>query len=224
MKDNIRILLVDDETLLLESLEIILSMESDMTVVGKANDGKEALKILKGIDIDLALVDLNMIGMGGIQLIKELKQIYPFIKILVLTTFYDKNNIVLAIKNGADGYLLKDSGKSTIINAIHNVMDGQSILDKKVMMILSEIMNDNDDGLKNENQITKANNKNNFFKDFTKREIEICNMIAEGYNNSQIANFLCISMGTVKNYISSIYDKTDIHDRAALVVKLSKIL
>lgn len=223
MKDNIRILLVDDELLLLESLEIILSMEDNMTIVGKAVDGKEALKILKTTNIDLALIDLNMIGMGGIQLIKELNKLYPHIKILVLTTFYDKNNIVLAIKNGADGYLLKDSGKNAIINAINNVMGGQSILDKKVMAILSEVIEDSNNEIENSVNDT-INEKDDFFKDFTKREIEICKMISEGYNNSQIANFLCISMGTVKNYVSSIYDKTDIHDRVALAIKLSKIL
>ena len=97
-----RVLLVDDENMLLDSLEIILSL-NDMEIVGKAHDGNEALDILQGIKCDIALVDLNMKGMGGIELIGHMKKIYPDIKILVLTTFYDDRNITDAISKGADG-------------------------------------------------------------------------------------------------------------------------
>ena len=103
-----RVLLVDDEEMLLDSLEIILSL-NDMEIVGKAHDGNECLKLLKDVSCDIALVDLNMKGMGGIELIGHLKKKYPGIRILVLTTFYDDGNITEAISNGADGYLLKDS-------------------------------------------------------------------------------------------------------------------
>lgn len=103
-----KVLLVDDEKLLLDSLEIILSL-NDMEVIGKANDGNAAIELLDGMDgvCDIALVDLNMKGMGGIELIKIMKERYPQIKLLVLTTFYDDKNITEAIAGGADGYLLK---------------------------------------------------------------------------------------------------------------------
>ena len=112
----IRVLLVDDETLLLDSLEIILTL-NQMEVVAKAHDGREALEILEGTTSDIALVDLNMKGMGGIELIGKLKEQHPDVKILVLTTFYDDKNITDAIAGGADGYLLKDSGKDAILGA-----------------------------------------------------------------------------------------------------------
>lgn len=115
--DNLRILLVDDEPLLLESLEVILTLKQ-MEIVGMAHDGQEALTILSGNTCDLALVDLNMKGMGGIELISRMKSEYPSVKILVLTTFYDDKNITQAIAGGADGYLLKDSGKDAIFGAI----------------------------------------------------------------------------------------------------------
>lgn len=216
MENQLRVLLVDDETLLIESLEIILSMSASMIIVGKANDGKQALAILEETTADIALVDLNMKGMGGIELISILKEKHPELKILVLTTFYDEENIANAIKNGANGYILKDSGTNAIISAIENVMKGQSVLDAKVMSKLSQIINST---RINETRSVKSDT----LKDLTKRELEICSMISEGYTNSQIAKFLFISEGTVKNYISSIYDKTDIHDRALLAVRLKSL-
>ena len=99
-----RVLLVDDETMLLDSLEVILSL-NDMEVIGKAHDGTEALAVLSERLCDIALVDLNMKGMGGIELIGHMKKQYPQIRILVLTTFYDDANITDAISGGADGYL-----------------------------------------------------------------------------------------------------------------------
>jgi DNA-binding NarL/FixJ family response regulator len=213
MQSKIRIILVDDELLLLESLEIILSINADIEIVGKAKDGNEALKLLNTIETDMAIVDLNMVGMGGIQLIKEIKLKYPTMKVLVLTTFYDESNITSAIRNGANGYLLKDSGRAAILDAIHNVMNGQSVLDGKVMETLSVNLNNNYLDLPKTNVILEK---------LTKRECEICTMIAEGYTNAQISSFLFISEGTVKNYMTSIYDKTNIHDRTALAVKLSK--
>ena len=201
-----RVLLVDDENMLLDSLEIILSV-NDMEIVGKAHDGNEALRMLKDIRCDVALVDLNMKGMGGIELIGHMKKEYPGIKILVLTTFYDDKNITDAITNGADGYLLKDSGKDAILGAVSQLMSGVSVLDPKVMARLTSLM-------------TK-NTAVDLYVEMTEREREIAALLAEGLTNRQIADKLYISEGTVKNYISSIYDKTGIHDRVKLVVALS---
>ncbi len=202
----VKALLVDDENMLLDSLEIILTY-NDMEIVGKAHDGREALDILKGTKCDIALVDLNMKGMGGIELIGHMKNIYPEIKILVLTTFYDDKNITDAISKGADGYLLKDSGKEAILGAVGQLMSGISVLDPKVMQRLTALMNKNE-------SIT-------LYDEMTGREREIATLLAEGLTNRQIADKLYISEGTVKNYISSIYDKTGIHDRVKLVVALS---
>ncbi|MCR5459430.1 MAG: response regulator transcription factor [Acetatifactor sp.] len=205
-----KVLLVDDENMLLESLEIILSL-NDMEIVGKAHDGREALDVLRGGQAcDVALVDLNMKGMGGIELIGHLKRSYPKIKILVLTTFYDDKNITDAISNGADGYLLKDSGKDAILGAVAQIMHGVSVLDPKVMMRLTALMN--------------KNKTVDLCEEMTEREREIATLLAEGLTNRQIADKLYISEGTVKNYISSIYDKTGIHDRVKLVVALSGTL
>ncbi|MCR5836192.1 MAG: response regulator transcription factor [Lachnospiraceae bacterium] len=201
-----RVLLVDDENMLLDSLEIILSMNG-MEIVGKAHDGKEALEHLRTIECDVALVDLNMKGMGGIELIGYLKSMYPKIKILVLTTFYDDKNITDAITKGADGYLLKDSGKDAILGAVEQLMKGVSVLDPKVMMRLTALMNNK--------------NTEDLLQEMTGREREVASLLSKGMTNRQIADSLYVSEGTVKNYISSIYDKTGIHDRVKLVMALS---
>ena len=114
-----RVLLVDDEEMLLDSLEIILSL-NDMEIMGKAHDGNECLKLLKDVSCDIALVDLNMKGMGGIELIGHLKKKYPGIRILVLTTFYDDGNITEAISNGADGYLLKAMPPAVLVQNVED--------------------------------------------------------------------------------------------------------
>ena len=212
LSDNkIKVLLVDDEPLLIESLEIILTLNG-LDIVGMAHDGHEALGILKEKTCDIALVDLNMKGMGGIELIGQLKLKYPKIKILVLTTFYDDKNITEAIGGGADGYLLKDSGKDAILGAIEQIMGGRDVIDRKVMKRLSELMR----GTKAESSANES-----LLEGMTSREAEICTLMTKGLNNKQIAEALCISEGTVKNYISAIYDKTGIHDRAKLIVAIN---
>jgi len=224
-----KVLLVDDENLLLDSLEIILSLNG-MEIVGKANDGNEALDILEGVECDIALVDINMKGMGGIELIGHMKVKHKDVKILVLTTFYDDDNITKAITGGADGYLLKDSGKDTILGAINQIMGGVTVLDQKVMLRLTQLMSQAGTGVKtsmeaeteNTNGGDKSPNLANLARDITQREQEICTLMVEGLTNKQIAQKLYISEGTVKNYISNIYDKTGIHDRVKLIVALKE--
>lgn len=212
-----KVLLVDDEKLLLDSLEIILSL-SGMVITGKALDGRRALQILEeNADCDIALVDLNMRGMGGIELIKIMKERFAHVKILVLTTFYDDKYITEAIAGGADGYLLKDSGKDAILGAVTQIMSGVTVLDGQIMARLSELMADN---AKRKREPMAAGAGKDIVVELTDREKEICALMAQGLNNRQIADRLYISEGTVKNYISNIYDKTGIHDRVKLIVEL----
>ena len=205
--ENHKVLLVDDEPLLLESLEIILTF-GGMEIVGTAHNGNEALSVLENTTCDIALVDINMPKMGGIELISHLKKDYPLVKILVLTTFYDDETITKAISGGADGYLLKDSGKDAILGAVSQIMSGRNVIDAKVMQRLAALMS----GQKSEPDI---------LKEMTARENEIATLLAQGLSNKQIAEKLYISEGTVKNYISVIYDKTGIHDRAKLIVAIN---
>lgn len=228
-----KILLVDDEPLLLESLEIILSMSGDYTIIGKAGNGVEALDILSKDVPDLMLVDLNMPGMGGIELIPKVHNEHPQIKIIVLTTFYDEKSISHAIAGGACGYLLKDSGKDAILNAISQALHGQSVLDSKVMEKLNSMLASGNTGNAENSDSSSSSASANVSDTSTKtidlddygmtdREKEICRLISEGCTNSQIASILFISEGTVKNYVSTIYDKLGEHDRTKVVLMLTR--
>lgn len=219
--DRYKVLLVDDEKLLLDSLEIILSLNG-MEIMGKAGDGRGALRILEeNEDCDIALVDLNMKGMGGIELIKIMKERFAHVKILVLTTFYDDKYITEAIAGGADGYLLKDSGKDAILGAVTQILSGVTVLDQQVMARLAELMAVNS-GRKKPIEEGAGDDGCDIAAELTGREKEICALMVEGLANKQIADRLYISEGTVKNYISNIYDKTGIHDRVKLVVELKR--
>ena len=213
---GIRVFLIDDEELLTESMEIILTVKGQMEVVGIAKDGKEALEKLKQVTADIALVDLNMKGMGGIELIPKLKETYPDMKLLVLTTFYDNHYITEALAGGADGYLLKDSTGDAIIKAIHQLLAGQSVLAGKVLEALTRMMTGQ---AEKKDEVTSA-----LPKDLTARELEICGLLTKGYSNADLAKELFLAEGTVKNYMMSIYDKFDIHDRTALVLFLKDII
>lgn len=210
--------MVDDEPLLLESLELIFFIEDDFQVVGTATDGVAALKLFEDRSADIALVDLRMFGMGGQELIRELRNRSNHIKILVLTTFYDEKNIISAIQNGADGYILKDAGREAIVNAVRSVLNGQSTLDKKVMSALATYMGK----LRIPDAASAADGV--FLQDMTERELDICRLLTRGFTNIEIASKLHLSEGTVKNYVSKIYDKTNIRDRATLAVYLHKFL
>lgn len=232
---GIRVFLIDDEELLTESMEIILTVKGQMEVAGIAKDGKEALEKLEQVSADIALVDLNMKGMGGIELIPKLKEKYPDMKLLVLTTFYDNHYITEALAGGADGYLLKDSAGDTIIKAIHQLLAGQSVLAGKVLEALTRMMSTQSGnnavktGVNTTVQMTgdektEELSKACLPKDLTPRELEICGLLTKGYSNAELAGELFLAEGTVKNYMMSIYDKFDIHDRTALVLFLKEII
>ena len=177
------------------------------------------------------LIDLNMPGMGGIELIKKVHDLYPDIRMIVLTTFYDEKNIAEALSNGASGYLLKDSGKEAIIEAVEQTVKGVGVLDAKVMQKLTGLLNsgtpaspskENSGTSDSHSATNKEARMEALFNDagLTDREKDIAKLIADGCTNSQIASLLYISEGTVKNYVSIIYDKFDIKDRAKLVAFL----
>lgn len=224
----INILLVDDEPLLRESLEIVLTLKGGFNVCGNAGNGLEALSLLKNLKPDVMLIDLNMPGMGGIELIKKINTEYPEIKMIVLTTFYDEKNISEALANGATGYLLKDSGKDAIIHAVEQAVKGVGVLDTKVMQKLTGILNSSSVTPTSGDAVTKGTQSKEGMEDrlkkagLTEREKEIARLLADGCTNSQIASLLFLTEGTVKNYISVIYDKFDIKDRAKLAIYLSQ--
>jgi len=215
MTDKPTVIIVDDDHDIVDNLKIILEKKGGFTVVGTAYNGEEALLTLEEVQADIALIDLQMPVMSGIQLICILNEKYPAMKKMVLTTFCEERDIAEAIVNGADSYITKDLSDK-VINALKLLIQGQSIFDKRVVDWIR----------RNIRQIEtdKMINKKLLFKTLTAREHSICALLASGCTNGQIAKDLFISEGTVRNYMSSIYEKTGIRDRIQLVMALKSNL
>lgn len=196
-----KILLVDDDALVLKSLEMILKAEG-VDEVYTSKNGKEALDIYKNHEIDLVLQDIRLKDENGIDIASKLLEYDREAKIILLTTFKDEEYINKAIKVGVKGYILKDNIDS-LFQSIQTVMAGNMVLD-------SEVIKD----IKLLNQTKKS------IEDFdiTERELDVIKLLAEGMNNKEISQSLYLSEGTVRNYISNLLDKLDLRDRSQIVV------
>ena len=216
----IKIFFVDDEKLLLESLAVFFSSDREFQVVGSASSAEEALEKLPEAQPNVLLADLNMAGIGGIRLIREVKQRWPKIRMLVLSTYFDDQNVTSALAAGADGYILKSFSSGEIIEAARMIASGHTVLDQKVMTVLHQTTRRiGSDAEKSDPQRAR------FFEQYqklTEREREICRLLQEGRSNREIAADLHITEGTVKNYLSNIYVMLGVRDRTALAVALTK--
>lgn len=209
----IKIAIVDDQSLMREGLKVILNQYDDIEVVTIGEDGREAVEICRKYSIDVLLMDIRMPNLNGVLAVKEIRQFNTETKIIMLTTFDDEDYIVEAISYGASGYLFKDIEYDKLVSNIKDVYAGQYIMPTKVAQVLAKkLMNQE----KRKDEIKKYN--------LTARELEIIDLIKDGFSNKQIASVLYISEGTVKNYISSIYNKTDMNDRESLIELIKKKL
>lgn len=199
------ILIVDDDQMLCESLKLILSMEEGIDVIGTANNGDKAFDFCRENIVDLILMDIRMPICDGVIGTKKIKEIYPNIKIIILTTFNDDHYIVKAIQYGASAYLLKTVKPKKIIETIKLVYEGNILLH-------SEIAD------KVKNLITDVN-KMDFSKyNLTKNHIKIMELVSKGLNNKEIASKLYLSEGTIKNKISEILLELGLRDRTQLAI------
>ncbi len=201
---SVKILIADDDELIRESLKIILNMDENFSVVATASNGLEAIKACLKTDIDVALLDVRMPVMNGVEALKEIVSKCST-KTLILTTFDEDEYIKDALKHGAMGYLLKNNSPEKIKNAIYTVVNGNIVLQDT---IINKIISHD-----KENQVNFTKNNK-----FTEREKEIIKLISEGLSNKEIALNLYISEGTVKNYISSILDKTCLNHRTQIAI------
>ncbi|MBZ9685598.1 response regulator transcription factor [Clostridium estertheticum] len=206
----IKVIVIDDQSLMRDGLEIILNSDSDLKVVACGENGKEAIELSERFIPDLVLMDLRMPIMGGVEATKIIKNNLPNVKILLLTTFEDEKDIIEAMNSGASGYIFKDIEKVKLIESIKECAKGSFIMPSKVAAVLAK-------HAVNKKQQAPLKEK---FKvlNLTDREIEIAVMITQGFTNRQIASALYITDGTVKNYVSSIYSKTGINDRIKLAL------
>ncbi len=202
-----KILLCDDQAVIRDGLEMLLTLEKDFQVIGTAQDGAEAVELAAQKQPDLILMDLKMPGVNGIEATRQIRAKFPHMKILVLTTYDDDEWVFDAIRAGASGYLLKDTPRQKIIEAIRGTMEGKSFVDPA---IAGKLMNQ---VASNQKQPTSL-----LVDKLTERELDVLRLIAKGFNNSDIASQLHLSEGTVRNHVSAILEKLGVSDRTQAAV------
>ena len=202
-----KILLCDDQAVIRDGLEMLLTLEKDFQVVGTAQDGAEAVELAAQKQPDLILMDLKMPGTNGIEATRQIRARFPEMKILVLTTYDDDEWVFDAIRAGASGYLLKDTPRQKIIEAIRGTMEGKSFVDPA---IAGKLMNQ---VASNQKQPTSL-----LVEKLTERELDVLRLIAKGFNNSDVAGQLHLSEGTVRNHVSAILEKLGVSDRTQAAV------
>ncbi len=202
---KIRVLIADDQAILADGIKSVLSSCEEIEVVGIAQDGFQALRLLEETSPDVVLMDIRMPNMNGVIATQEIKRRHAEVKVVILTTFDDSDYILNAINNGASGYLLKDTSAAALIDAIKNAYAGDTILPAKIAKRIADAarMVSNDREIK----LRRAFG-------FSERETEIALMIYEGFTNKQVATALKLTDGTARNYISAIYEKLGCSGRA----------
>lgn len=207
----IKVLLADDQDILVEGLKLILGKEADIQICGTANNGRKAYEACKWNRPDVVLMDIKMPEVNGVEATGMIKKDFPGIKIIVLTTFNDDEYIYDALKNGASGYLLKDASPAEIAGAVRTVYNGGALIQSEVAVKVIDKFSELAKGSTGKHTDPRA-------ALLTDREIEVCQLIAEGKNNKEIADELYLSEGTVKNHITKVLIKLDLRDRTQLAV------
>lgn len=203
-----RIILAEDHTILREGLRAMLSSTPDLEVIGEAENGRNAIQCSENMEYDLILMDLSMPRMTGMDAIREIKKRRPDTKILALTVHKDEEYILAALQAGADGYVLKDATQDELIMAIKTVLMGKPYLSPGVS---EKVIGGYLEG-------RKTLEPQSAWDTITQREREILKLIAEGYRNREIADYLCISVKTVDKHRTNLMKKLDIHSVASLTV------
>ena len=208
----ISLLLVDDGEIFRQGLATLLSTEEDLKVVGQAGNGREAIALAERLQPDVILMDVRMPICDGVTATREIRQRYPWMKILILTTFEDDEYIWQSLQAGAMGYILKRKSSAEMAIAIRAVNRGYSQLSSAIAPKVFA------------NLKPKSFNSNVALDRLSPRELEVLKLIGRGKNNQEIAQSLHLSMGTVKNYVTQILSKLSLRDRVAAVLLAQKYL
>ncbi|PHA01868.1 DNA-binding response regulator [Bacillus pseudomycoides] len=203
---KIKVIIADDNSFIREGMKIILSTYEEFEVLETVNDGQEALAYCKKHEVDIALLDVRMPNMNGVEATKLICE-ETKTKPLILTTFDDDEYILEAVKNGAKGYLLKNNDPERIRDAIKGVYNGQTVMQD---VVLDKIKSNLLENKEEESKIDKTL--------FTERELSIIALIAKGFSNKEISKQLFISEGTIANYITSILGKTGLEHRTQIAI------
>lgn len=211
-----RLLIVDDHDLVRDSMKAMLSREEGLQIVGEATDGQEAVDFCHRVPTDLVLMDVRMPRMDGLLATRELKQRFPEISVLILTTHADENYLLEAIQSGAAGYVLKDASLHELISAIHRVLGGEATLDSELSTrLLQRLANE----MRESAETPREPTRRELLQPLTPREIEVLEQLALGRTNREIASEFTVAVGTVKSHVEHIITKLGVSDRTQAVVR-----
>ncbi|RIX51186.1 DNA-binding response regulator [Paenibacillus nanensis] len=206
---TIRILIADDHKMVRRGLQLFLSSQPDIQIVGEAATGQEALELAAALQPDIVLMDIHMPGMSGIEATQQLTASLPKVKVMILTSFTDQDHALPAIRAGAKGYLLKDLEPEELVQAVRRVHEGKVELHPDVAgQLMSQYMS-----LYQGNPGSADEQTDDVREPLTKRELEVLRLIASGMNNRAIAEALVITEKTVKTHVTHILSKLDLEDR-----------
>ena len=201
----LRVLLVEDQAIVRQGLKVILEQDENIIVTHEAENGQQAIDILKKHMIDFIMMDVRMPVMNGIEATRIIKKEWPKIKVLILTTFNDEEYALQALKEGANGFLLKTADTKKLMEAVYSCMSGGlTIHDEVAAKVMPRLLQRPNQGIIN--------------VDLSPRELVITKLVGEGKTNKEIANILFLSVGTVKNHLTQILQKTDFRDRTQLAI------
>jgi DNA-binding NarL/FixJ family response regulator len=201
----IQVVIADDHQIVLDGLKSLLRYEKDIKVIGEALNGIRLLELLKNQQADIAVIDIDMPLMNGIETTKEIKVLYPAIKVLILSMYNDNNYISRLIESGASGYILKNKGKEELVSAIRKIAEGGQYLGDAVLKTLMDEMQKPKKKIE-DNQVP-----------LTKREKEVLIHIANGNTTPIIASKLCIANSTVETHRRNLIDKLGVANSKALI-------
>jgi DNA-binding NarL/FixJ family response regulator len=208
MKDNVRVLIADDHPLFREGMRGRLDRVDDITVVGEAASGDEAVELARELEPHVILMDIKMPGLNGIEATREIRQAGPEVGVLVLTMFEDDDSVFAAMRAGAKGYLLKDSGGDEVVYAIRAVASGEAVFGSGVAERIIGFFSG-----------PRPATPQRAFPELTEREEEVLSLVAQGKSNQEIARQLFVSLKTVRNHVSNILLKLQVADRAQAVIR-----
>lgn len=213
MMSKLTILIAEDQTLVREGLETILNLESDIEVVATTDNGQTAYELTKSLRPQLVLMDIEMPVMNGITATRLIKESSPETIVLILTTFTNEDYMIEGLASGASGYLLKDFSSDKLIHSLKEAVRGELMLPSKLAAKFAARM-----------RTAAAPRQPGIDYGLTPRELEIAKLITAHKNNREIADTLYITEGTVKNYISVIYEKIGTNDRTKAILLLKHAL
>jgi len=206
MKDTVRVLIADDHPLFREGMRGRLDRMDDIAVVGEASDGDEAVRLSRELEPHIVLMDIKMPGLNGIEATREILRTNPRVGVLMLTMFEDDDSVFAAMRAGARGYLLEDSGGEGVVHAIRAVTSGEAVFGPGVAERIIGFF-------------SVPRSAQRAFPELTEREEEILVLVARGKSNQEIAAQLFVSVKTVRNHVSNILLKLQVADRAQAVIR-----